>query len=225
MTLIAVLVLGFFLGMRHATDADHVIAVTTIVGRKRTTRAALAVGALWGLGHSVTLLVVGSAIVLFGVVIPPRLGLSMEMSVAVMLIVLGAMNLSGALRSIDRAAHDAPSAAELEERHALRPVVIGVVHGLAGSAAVALLVLATIREAAWAVFYLAVFGIGTVAGMMLLTTAMAMPIAAASRRFGSVERRLAHATGVLSIAFGLFLAYRIGIVDGLFLGQASWSPN
>ena len=224
MTLIAVLVLGFFLGMRHATDADHVVAVTTIVGRKRTTRAALAVGALWGLGHSVTLLVVGGAIVLFGVVIPPRLGLSMEMSVAVMLIVLGAMNLSGALRSIDRAAHGA-SAPELEERHALRPVVIGVVHGLAGSAAVALLVLATIREAAWAVFYLAVFGIGTVAGMMLLTTAMAMPIAAASRRFGSVERRLAHATGVLSIAFGLFLAYRIGIVDGLFLGQASWSPH
>jgi high-affinity nickel-transport protein len=202
MTLIAVLVLGFFLGMRHATDPDHVVAVSTIVGRKRDTRAALMVGALWGLGHSMTLLVVGGAIV------------------------LGAMNLSGALRSIDRAAHGQRSEpAAIEERHALRPVLIGVVHGLAGSAAVALLVLATIREAAWAVFYLAVFGVGTVAGMMLLTTAMAMPIAAASRRFGSVERRLAHATGLLSIAFGLFLAYRIGIVDGLFLGDPSWSPH
>lgn len=227
MTLIAVLVLGFFLGMRHATDADHVVAITTIVGRKRSTRAALGVGALWGLGHTVTLLVVGGTIVLFGVVIPPRVGLSMEMSVAVMLIVLGSMNLLGTLKRIDDVAHGSeegrsPSA---EERHVLRPMLIGVVHGLAGSAAVALLVLATIREAAWALFYLAVFGLGTVAGMMLLTTAMAMPIAAASRRFGSVERVMARATGVLSIAFGVFLAYQIGIVDGLFLGEPSWTPH
>jgi cytochrome c biogenesis protein CcdA len=227
MTLIAVLVLGFFLGMRHATDPDHVVAITTIVGRKRTTRSALAVGALWGLGHTVTLLAVGGGIVLFGVVIPPKLGLSMEMSVAVMLIVLGAMNLSGALKSIDRAAHAAGGQAPvpIEERHALRPLLIGVVHGLAGSAAVALLVLATIREAAWGVLYLALFGVGTVVGMMLLTTAMFMPIAFASRRFGSAPRILARATGVLSIAFGLFLAYRIGIVDGLFVGEPNWTPR
>lgn len=226
MTLLAILVLGFFLGMRHATDADHVVAITTIVGRKRTTRAAVAVGALWGLGHAVTLLVVGGAIVLFGVVIPPRVGLSMEMSVAIMLIVLGAMNLAGTLKRIEAVAHEQPNGApKHEERHALRPVLIGVVHGLAGSAAAALLVLATIREAAWALLYLAVFGIGTVAGMMLLTTAMVMPLAAASRRFGSVERVMARATGVLSIAFGLFLVYQIGVVDGLFLGEASWKPH
>src|SRR5438552_12923166 len=87
MTLFAILALGFFLGMRHATDSDHVIAVTTIVSRARSARAALWVGALWGLGHSATILAVGGAIVLFGWIIPPRLGLSMEMSVAVMLIV------------------------------------------------------------------------------------------------------------------------------------------
>jgi high-affinity nickel permease len=232
MTLFAILALGFFLGMRHATDSDHVIAVTTIVSRAKSARAALWVGALWGLGHSATILTVGGAIVLFGWVIPPRLGLSMEMSVAVMLIVLGAMNLSGALSRIDQVAkshqHGQPEESAVPHVHArgpLRPLLIGVVHGLAGSAAVALLVLTTIKSAGMALFYLAIFGAGTMAGMMLLTLAMALPISAFSRRFENVEQLMARVTGLVSIAFGLFLAYRIGIADGLFLGAPHWSPR
>ncbi len=233
MTLFAILALGFFLGMRHATDSDHVIAVTTIVSRTRSARAALWVGALWGFGHSATILTVGGAIVLFGWVIPPRLGLSMEMSVAVMLIVLGAMNLSGALSRINQIAHrhrhaeefDDSSVAHVHPRAPLRPLVIGVVHGLAGSAAVALLVLATIKSASMALLYLAIFGIGTVAGMMLLTLAMALPISAMARRFDNAEQLMARVTGLVSIAFGLFLAYRIGIADGLFFGVANWAPR
>src|SRR3954469_8901924 len=166
MTLFAILALGFFLGMRHATDSDHVIAVTTIVSRARSARAALWVGALWGLGHSATILAVGGAIVLFGWVIPPRLGLSMEMSVAVMLIVPGAMNLSGVLSHINRLAHRHQHGASVDDnplphahvRGPWRPLAIGVVHGLAGSAAIALLVLATIKSASMALLYLAVFG-------------------------------------------------------------------
>jgi high-affinity nickel-transport protein len=232
MTLFAILALGFFLGMRHATDSDHVIAVTTIVSRAKSARAALWVGALWGLGHSATILTVGGAIVLFGWVIPPRLGLSMEMSVAVMLIVLGAMNLSGALSRIDQVAknHQHGEANENPAPHVhgrgpLRPLVIGVVHGLAGSAAVALLVLTTIKSAGMALFYLAIFGAGTMAGMMLLTLAMALPISAISRRFENVEQLMARVTGLVSIAFGLFLAYRIGVADGLLLGVPHWSPR
>lgn len=232
MTLFAILALGFFLGMRHATDSDHVIAVTTIVSRAKSARAALWVGALWGLGHSATILTVGGAIVLFGWVIPPRLGLSMEMSVAVMLIVLGAMNLSGALSRIDQVAkgHQHGEIEEVSVPHAhprapLRPLLIGVVHGLAGSAAVALLVLTTIKSAGMALFYLAIFGAGTMAGMMLLTLAMALPISAFSRRFANVEQLMARVTGLVSIAFGLFLAYRIGVADGLLLGVPHWSPR
>jgi high-affinity nickel permease len=232
MTLLAILVLGFFLGMRHATDSDHVVAVTTIVSRERTPLAALWIGALWGLGHTATILVVGGSIVLFGWVIPPRLGLSMEMSVAVMLIVLGVMNLSGALQGIQRAAHphrhegepDAV-AAHVHVRGPLRPLVIGVVHGLAGSAAVALLVLATIKSAGMALLYLVVFGVGTVAGMALLTLAMSLPITVLSRRFGNFEQQLARVTGLLSIAFGLFLAYQIGIEGGLLFGTPNWDPH
>ena len=229
MSLLAILALGFFLGMRHATDADHVMAVTTIVSRERSARSALWVGALWGVGHTATILVVGGLIVVFGLVIPPRVGLSMELSVAVMLVVLGAMNLTGAMRRIDEAAHGAKHHSADEPARArglrLRPLIVGVVHGLAGSAAVALLVLTTIRDAAWALCYLAIFGGGTVLGMMLLTSAMAVPVAAASHRFGSFERVLSRATGIASIVFGLFLAYQIGFVDGLFLGDPQWSPK
>lgn len=231
MTILAILALGFFLGLRHATDADHVVAVTTIVSREGSPRSALWVGALWGIGHTVTILLVGGAIVVFGLVIPPRLGLSMELSVAVMLVVLGAMNMSGAMRRIDEAAHGHPHGrGEGEHGHRAgqrwRPVVVGVVHGLAGSAAVALLVLATIREPAWALLYLLVFGAGTVGGMMLLTGAMAVPVAVASKRFGDVETFMARATGLASIALGLFLAYQIGFVDGLFTADVPvWDPH
>src|ERR1700689_2639930 len=103
MSLGAILTLGFFLGMRHATDADHVVAVTAIVSRQRSLRAALPVGVLWGLGHTMTLLLVGGAILVLGVVIPPRLGLGMELAVAFVLVALGAVNVRSVLR--ERAGH------------------------------------------------------------------------------------------------------------------------
>jgi len=103
--LATIVALGFFLGMRHATDPDHVIAVTTIVARQRKVASAAWIGALWGFGHTLTILAVGGGIVLFRWVIPPRIGLSMEFSVGLMLILLGLMNLTGIWRLIaDRSA-------------------------------------------------------------------------------------------------------------------------
>ena len=96
--LFAIIALGFFLGMRHATDPDHVVAVTTIVSRERTMLHAALIGALWGFGHTLTILAVGSAIILFKLTIPARLGLSMELWVGLMLILLGILNLTGVLR-------------------------------------------------------------------------------------------------------------------------------
>src|SRR5262249_787976 len=97
---LSIIALGFFLGMRHATDPDHVIAVTTIVSRQRSIKYAAFIGVLWGVGHTVTIFLVGCAIVLFGLVIPPRLGLTMELSVGIMLVILGILNLTGILRWI-----------------------------------------------------------------------------------------------------------------------------
>jgi hypothetical protein len=224
MSLISILALGLLLGIRHATDADHVLAVTTLVTRRPTTGAALRLGALWGVGHGLTLLLVGGAIILLGLAVPTWLGLSLELGVAVMLIALGAFNLRRASRHAHR--HALYASAERGGDHdpaghdaatpTLRCLAVGVVHGLAGSAAVALLVLSTIRQAGWAFVYLALFGAGTIAGMMLLTTAISVPLAAAVRRFGSLERLLGSLAGALSVAFGLFLVYQIGFVDGLF---------
>src|SRR4030081_2546247 len=100
LTLFSIIVIGFFLGMRHATDPDHVIAVTTIVSQQRSTKRAALIGAFWGVGHTATIFAVGTAIILFNLVIPARLGLGMELSVGLMLIALGGWNLAAFLRSM-----------------------------------------------------------------------------------------------------------------------------
>ncbi len=247
--LLALAGFGFLLGMRHATDADHVIAVTTILNRSRRFLDTTVIGALWGLGHTVTVVVVGVLIIAFNVVIPPAVGLAMEFAVAVMLIGLGILNLTGGLRSItDRFTPPAPMHAH-EHAHAdashghlhghgshpglvetfgrfqlIRPVVVGLVHGLAGSAAVALLVLATIQDTGTAIVYLVIFCIGVAAGMAVLTTLIGLPFMLSSTRSAQINRWLTVGSGVLSLAFGLFLAYQIGIVDGLFTGNYQWDP-
>lgn len=227
MTWLTALALGFLLGMRHATDADHVVAVATIVAREQRLIAALRVGTLWGIGHTATILLVGGAIVLFGLVIPPELGLSLELSVGVMLVLLGALNLAWASRgaNAERAPQSARLNGSLLTRPRLQPLLVGSVHGLAGSAAIALLVLTTLRDASFALVYLAVFGLGSALGMALLTGAMAAPLALASRRFTSFTRHLSGISGAVSIAFGLFLVYQIGVVDGLFTGALAYTPR
>jgi hypothetical protein len=213
--------LGFLLGLRHATDADHVIAVTTIVTREGSFTRAARIGGLWGIGHSLTVFVVGGVLVVFRLVIPPRLGLGLEFGVALMLILLGFSNLRPA---------PAGAGAAHPHEHSLRfsgwrPLLVGVVHGLAGSAAVAILVLAAIPETAWALAYLAVFGVGTVAGMMLVTWLVAAPSIYAARRVARFQRGIRFAAGALSLGFGLLLARSIIVQGGLFSAAPSWSPR
>lgn len=106
-----------------------------------------------------------------------------------------------------------------------RPLIVGIVHGLAGSAAVALLILATIRNPKWAIVYLLVFGIGTIAGMMLITMSIASAFHFIGERFQVFGRRLALVSGVVSVAFGLILAYQICVVQGLFGSSPQWTPH
>ena len=255
MTFLSILALGFFLGMRHATDSDHVIAVTTIVSRQRNIVSAALTGVFWGIGHSITLLTVGGAIILFGLVIPQRVGMGLEFCVALMLILLGWLNLQAFRRSVSSVTSNEQHVHEHVHQHGdyvhrhphghdpekhghsekdvptarmdrqfgrshfyrlLRPVIVGVVHGLAGSAAVALLVLPIIRDPIWAMMYLLIFGAGTIAGMMLITAAIAAPITYSANCFRAFNRYVGPAAGVLSLMFGLFLVYQIGYVDGLF---------
>ncbi len=269
--------LGLLLGMRHATDPDHVIAVTTILSRERRFSTATRVGVIWGLGHTMTVLAVGAAIILFKIAIPVRLGLAMEFAVAVVLILLG---LGAAFEVVSRIArgmfgkahvddpmvvhshshrhggsshshshahllahdHDvaAEDAVELHRDHLLppsaarsfaarRPLLrsfgVGLVHGLAGSAAIALLVLSAIPEPLWASIYLVIFCIGTIIGMGLITTAIAAPFLIAAKRMLWLHRGLVTGSGLLSFGFGLLLAYQLGVVDHLFGSAPLWKPH
>jgi ABC-type nickel/cobalt efflux system permease component RcnA len=273
------LFLGFFLGMRHATDADHVVAIATIVSRQRTLRGSALIGGAWGIGHTLTILVVGSAIILFGVVIPTRVGLAMELAVGIMLVLLGLLTLTGLGRVIREAAgsgagtamaghahghsHDYPhehahAHGDYVHQHAhghgsgehghpddqtplarvdrwlggltlyhyLRPLVVGIVHGLAGSAAVALLVLAAVRDPGWAMAYLLLFGVGTILGMMLITMALAAPFAFSWTTLPRFNWQLRVASGLISFGFGLLLIYEIGFAaGGLFTATPTWQPQ
>jgi len=266
--LLSIIAIGFFLGMRHATDPDHVIAVSTIVTQQRHAKRAAWIGMFWGLGHTVTIFVVGSAIILFNLVIPVRLGLAMELSVGCMLILLGGWNLVSFVHSMPATQISENRTAPLVHSHVhshgdyihshphghspenhphsseqnpmarldrtlggrhfyqvLRPLIIGIVHGLAGSAAVALLILTSIRDPTWAVAYLLVFGVGTIAGMMLITMSMASALNFVGGCVQVFGRRLALLSGVVSVAFGLVLAYQICVVHGLFSSNPNWTPH
>jgi len=273
---LGIALLGLLMGMRHATDPDHVIAVTTIVSRERRLTAASRVGIVWGLGHTLTVLAVGAAIIIFKIAIPIWLGLGMEFAVATVLILLGlgafaslvqlvVRRIAGTPLAVDqpivvhshahghgfgprRHLHVHPSSGEdhgsdlvapnhehrlpagalssfAMRRPLLRSFVVGLVHGLAGSAAIALLVLSAIPQPLWATLYLAIFCLGTIVGMGLITTAIATPFAVAAQRMSWMHQGLVTGSGLLSFGFGLFLAYQLGIVDHLFGTVPIWTPH
>jgi hypothetical protein len=267
------LLLGFFLGMRHATDADHVVAIATIVSRERSVAGSALIGAAWGVGHTVTVMMVGTAIIVFGMVIPPRLGLSMEFAVGIMLVVLGVLTLTGMGRAVATVhthpgvgarhvldlhdhlhahgdyvhrhlhGHQPGAHGHAEERTPLarldrsglgrmayygwlRPFLVGLVHGLAGSAAVALMVLSIIREPLAALGYLLLFGFGTIVGMMLITLILSAPFAFTAVNLPKFNWRLRVASGLISFVFGVVLIYSIGFAEGgLFTDAPTWKPH
>jgi hypothetical protein len=212
-------------GMRHATDPDHVVAVTTIVARERSLHRAALVGMQWGLGHTLTILLVGALIVGFKLTISPRIGLSMELAVAAMLVALGVLNLVNARAPHGHAHGDDAAAEGSGPARTLPPFVIGTVHGLAGSAAATLFVTSLIPDPLWALAALGVFGAATVLGMTIVTVLLALPSAYAAARMVSLQRGIRLASGVASIAFGLWLAHRVGFTDGLFTATPRWDAH
>jgi len=209
------LALGLMLGIRHALDPDHVVAVAALTARTQRTWSGAWLGAVWGFGHTLTLTGAGLAIILLNLTLPPRVGLAFEFLVAIALVVVGALNVG-----------KGPGAAAPAQRTAtLRAFGVGLAHGLAGSAAVALLVLATVRGTALACGYLALFGAGTIAGMVLISAGFAAPLTHATLYWPRVGPWMRVATGALSLAFGAWLMVQVGFVDGLFLSHPHWTPR
>ncbi len=192
---------SLLLGMRHATDADHVLAIASIVSTERSLRGAARIGAIWGVGHGVTIALVGGSVIAFRLTLSPRIELSLELAVALMLILLGTLAL------LQRKIAPRPVTA-------MRPFMVGSVHGLAGSAAASVLVLSTIGDPLWGVVYLLVFSVGTLIGMGMMTSVIAVP-SLITRNRAHVPHWIRGAAGAMTLAFGCYLAFRIGIVDGL----------
>ncbi len=233
MTPLATLGLGLLLGLKHAFDSDHLIAVSTIVTRERSAWRSLWIGLFWGIGHTFTLLMVGLIVLGLKKQIPPPVGLSLECLVGLVLIGLGLTTLYDCWRKWvhahshvhagaphlhfhmheDSPAHQHPHPVRL----GFRPLLVGMVHGLAGSAALMLLVLATIPSPALGLMYIVIFGGGSIVSMGLVSLLMGLFFSLATDRLHDLEHGVRLAIGTLSTAFGVWMVVEIGFIQGLFL--------
>jgi hypothetical protein len=229
------LALGLLLGVRHATDPDHVVAVSAMVSRERSIGRAALLGLSWGVGHSLTVVAAGGAMIFFDLRLPPRLGLGLELAVAVMLIALGAVNVRAFGRARRAAATARParptteappeaSSAPRSRSSFARSAMMGIVHGLAGSAAIAMVVVASIADESWALLYLFLFGLGTIGGMVAITAALGLPFVAA-KAAARVQTRVVMLTGVVSILVGVGVAYQVVVTGGWLSASPTWTPR
>jgi ABC-type nickel/cobalt efflux system permease component RcnA len=221
--------LGFVLGLRHALDPDHLVAVSTIVGEHRGLKKSSLVGTFWGLGHTASLLAAGVAVIVLKLRVPDAVGLWLELAVALMLLLLGARVLvkslrgwrlhahahaHGGRRHVHLHVHRPDEGHAHAHRHLLgfgaRPFLVGMVHGMAGSAGLMLLVLATIPSAVAGLVYVGVFGLGSAGGMLVMSGLMSLPFVLGGKRSGAVGEWLRLATGLSSFSFGLFLVWQYG---------------
>lgn len=217
-------VLGFVLGLRHALDPDHVVAVSTIVTAEPSWRRSSLIGSFWGLGHATSLLALGGIIVGFRINITELAASRLEIIVAVMLVGLGLYAIRSARAGFRLHAHphqhDGQEHAHLHAHRAhaqpahqhvhplrfgLRPYAIGLVHGVAGSGGLALLVMATAKTATAGLLYMMALAIGSMVGMSILSALLTLPLSALRTRYRTLHLRFQYLSGVGSVAFGLWL--------------------
>lgn len=245
----ALLGLGLAFGLKHATEVDHVVAVSTVVSEHRNVWRSALVGGLWGAGHTASLIIVGLFVLVFRVAIPPRVANWLEFGVALMIIGLGVLAMTRVFRKradlhIHRHQHrhdpdgqthvhihfhehgtpehegvaPSPRPAAIPPIHShavsrigLKPIFVGAMHGLAGSAALTLLVLTQIQAVSLGLLYLVVFGFGSTLGMLLMSGLIGLPFALSGRHLGKVGYGLQAVAGSVSVTFGLWYAYQLAI--------------
>ena len=206
--------LGFLLGLRHAFDPDHMVAVSTIVARHRNPWIASWIGASWGIGHAATLIAIGAFVIGLRIAIPDAFARSAEIGIGVLLIGLGVANLFAAYASADATDSGRDSASGVLGPTLARSALVGLAHGAAGSAAVALLASAAMPTPAAALLYLGVFGFGSVAGMVAFSLVVGGPLSLFAR--GAGRRRFVLAgSGLMSLGFGTYLVCAIGLAGVL----------
>ncbi len=232
--MVSLLILGFFIGMRHALEADHVAAVSSLATRSASPRECIRQGVFWGLGHTLTLFVVGSSVLLLDRALPERLASGLELAVGVMLVLLGLDVLrrlakervhfhlhehEGGIRHFHGHSHVGES---VHRTHShghwrtmpLRALVVGLVHGMAGSAALILLTLQSVPSVGAGLVYMLLFGVGSIAGMALLSVAIAVPLRYSAAGLTRLHGLLHGAIGLATVAIGVMTA--VGAARGFF---------
>jgi hypothetical protein len=210
----SLMALGFVLGLRHATEADHLAAISTIVTERRSLLSSLLVGAAWGLGHTLALLLAGVGVLLLRYQMTDRMAHALELCVGMMLVLLGANVLRTLVHRAASRRHDHATVASHSHSDAwlpTRPLLVGMVHGLAGSAPLLLLTLTVMSSPLAAFSYIAVFGVGSIVGMTIMSLLVSVP-ARLTVQFARTNLALRGLSGLLSVGLGLFIVYEIGVV-------------
>lgn len=221
--------LGFTVGLMHAFDPDHVVAMSTMVSRERSIRRSSLLGATWGLGHTTSLVLVGLAVLALQLTIPPSLAKGMEFAVALMVVALGGHLIWQSTKELHlhrhRHSHDGPEHSHVHlhndsdptshhhhvSRSHKKTFAIGIIHGLAGSAALTLAVVTSMTSAMQGMLYILVFGVGSMGGMLLMSALMSMPFALLGKRISGWQRPTQGMIGMLAVSFGLYFAWSIGM--------------
>lgn len=212
-----ILLLGFFLGVKHALEADHIVAISTIVSEEKNPLQASVIGAFWGLGHTASLFIIGIIVLLFNVVIPPMLSVWVELIVGYMLIFLGIQTLLRQKFLIHKHTHSHNDKEHTHHHvhtkekqlhfHHQKPFFVGIIHGLAGSGGLMILILGSIHSLLGGVLYLLLFGFGSVLGMMGMSFLLGVPFLFASK-LPTLERFFAVTAGGVSIVFGTVFVFK-----------------
>lgn len=223
---ITLLGLGFILGLKHALDADHVVAVSTIVSQVRGLKKSSLIGAAWGVGHSTTLLLVGLVILIFKLVIPNKVALFFEILVGFILVILGIGVLIKAIKEkihLHKHKHDNTVHTHFHSHkespshiHMHKSFMVGMAHGLAGSAALMLLVLTTVKSVSWGLSFILIFGAGSILGMFILSGILSLPFLLTAK-FEKIHNNIKILVGIISIILGFTIIYENSFVNGLFI--------
>lgn len=223
-TLLSVLALGFLLGIKHAIEPDHVIAVSTIASKSKKLWDASLAGVFWGIGHTATLFTIGIILIVMKGDLSDKWSMTLEFLVGIMLVYLGIASLLSSKKNKQQAdlQEEHPTIDYLEnnpvnkkEQSYLKSLFIGFVHGLAGSAAMVLLTMSTVNTVWQGSLYILIFGVGTTIGMLVFTTILGLPFVLSKKRL-TLSRNLIIATAMISVLFGVYYMYNLGFNEGLF---------
>ncbi|MGM0878521.1 MAG: sulfite exporter TauE/SafE family protein [Bacillota bacterium] len=226
---LSILTLGFVLGIKHAIEPDHVIAVSTIASRSKKLWHSTLSGVFWGIGHTATLFIFGIIVILMKGEIPDIWAMSLEFLVGIMLVYLGITSILSFKNihvhkqehngEVHKHIHAHQHSSEHQHQHKeityIKSMIIGLVHGLAGSAAMILLTMSTVKSVWEGAIYILIFGVGTIIGMLFFTTILGIPFVLSAKKI-NINKTLIQITGGISTVFGIYYMYNLGITEGLF---------